>query len=123
MSRLPSSSEIPDDHRRVRGVFNGVTEDGSAFSLEVRNTRRRMNSGEMMRQHIRSMTRGRPMSAPDLYKDVVEITLFVDRRRRVDIEVLPSGAYRSGRHAERSLKTLVETVLEEMSPRSAPKGP
>jgi len=120
MAKRPTS-ELPDDHRRCRGVFDGVTDDGMSFRLEVRQASRRLGSGELVRQQIRSMTRGRPMTSGDLYKDVVEISLFIPNRHRADIEILPSGMYRHGRHVERSLRAVVESMLDETAPRSGPR--
>ncbi len=117
MIRRPLS-EMPRDHSRFRGAFEGVTEDGQTFRLEVRNSKKRMNSGEIVRAHMQAQSRGRPMAS--MYKDTIEITLYVPGHHRRDIEILPSGMYRQGRHVDRTLPGVVECVLDEMRPRSAP---
>lgn len=111
--RFRPISELPRDHRSFRGLFQGETEDGQEFRLEVGQVRRRRNSGELMRAHINSMARGRPPSPADMYKDVVEIVLFLQDGRRRDIEALPSGMYRHGRHVGRTLPEIVARVAEE----------
>jgi len=116
-------AEMPVDHRHFRGRFLGETEDGLEFSLEVSQVRRRRNSHELIRAQMDSRARGRPLSPDSVYKDVVEIALFIKRLRRFDIEITPSGMYRYGRHAERTLPEIVTKVIGEYVPRPEAGGP
>lgn len=122
MAARRPTGQIPTDHRSFRGAFDGVTEDGMTFRLEVRDRNKRLGSAGLVKAHLKSMTRGRPMTTSDMYEKVVEIVLYVPDRHRSDIEVLPSGMYRHGRHADRSLRALVSALLDDMAPRAVP-GP
>lgn len=121
--RRVTLDDLPDDHRRLRGAVEGETENGIRFRVEVFSGRRRVGGGELARAYVRAMTRGRPMLPSDFYSDATEITLYVEGRRRFDIEVAPSGWYRHGSLARRSLRELAGELLARFAPGSAPAAP
>jgi len=115
MTRRPPS-DIPSDHRHVPTRFLGVTEHGLEFELEVREVQRRANSNELVRAHIRSMTRGAPIRHDDLYHRETEIALFVRGRQRIDIRINPNNSYSIGHRTHRTLRDTVSEYLERFSP-------
>jgi len=115
MTRRPPS-EIPTDHRRAPVRFLGVTEHGLEFDLEVREVQRRASSNDMVKAHIRSMTRGTPLRQDDLYSRETEIALFVRGMHRVDVRINPSGAYSIGHRFHRSLRDAVAEYLDRFAP-------
>lgn len=104
--------DIPHSHRQIRGAFEGVTPSGVRFSILCRMGKRRANSGEMMRAHIRQMTRGMPMAATP-YVDQEVLELIFEGHHRRPIEIMPGG-YRAGCRSERSLRDLVGKVAQEL---------
>lgn len=121
--RLRPISEMPRDHRYFRGLFSGETADGHEFRLEVSQVRRRRNGHELVRAHMNSTARGRPMSTGDIYKDVVEIALIIPGQRRFEVEPTASGMYRYGRHLEKTLPEIVERIVGEYGRRPSVAGP
>jgi len=118
--------DIPRSHRQLRGRFAGAAPDGTGFVLELVRGKRRANSGELVREHIRSMTtRGRPLSHP-VYVETEELVLKVQGRRPEKIDIMPGG-YRCGRRSHRYLGGLVEILASDMGlvrhEPSVPGGP
>lgn len=110
-------AEIPQDHRRCPPRFSGVSDDGVAFDLEIGNRRRRVGSGDLAKAHVMALSRGRPLSESDLYREETEIALFVEGRRRVDIRVNRNGTYSVGNRHSRSLREIVEFAVAAHAPR------
>lgn len=112
MRTLPIE-QLPDHHRLLHGAFYGETEDGTKFVVSSSNQPRRMNSSELMRSAIGAQSKGKPMTT--MYVDRQVLSLQVDRRHKKDIEILPNG-YRHGRHVSRSLREVVNSMIEEFKP-------
>lgn len=105
-------SRIPESHRRASGRFSTRLEDGTSVDLEIRNRSRPLRGHEIVDASI-AMRMGRRV---DPRVEELSIELFVGRAGRMDIEVCPSGQYRYGRHIERSLRDLVETLALKVKP-------
>jgi hypothetical protein len=111
---------LPADHREVRGRFLGVTGDGVDFDLEVASGRRRASSGDLVKAHVRSMSRGMPITSRDLYTEVEEVVLRVGRQR-LDVTVNTDRSYRIGRGMpRRSLREAVAEAIATVAPRARP---
>jgi len=116
MTRRPPA-EIPEDHRRAPHLFQGITDGGQEFDLQVGTVRRRAGSSQLVQAHVRAMSRGRPITNDDLYQDETEIVLFIRNRQRVDIRLNPGNTYSVGHRTARSLRAIVTEVLDRFEPK------
>lgn len=103
---------LPDHHRHLPFGRVDIDHADHRIALERSKGKARLSSGEMTKSYINQAGRGAPMS---MYKDIETLTLYVDRRPRMDIEILPGG-YRYGRISDRSLKGFVDQVVQGLSP-------
>lgn len=121
MADVKSLADLPHDVRQLRGIFSGETEAGARFEVHYVPTSRPMRSNELVRAAINSQVRGRPLTSNRI--DENRLFLQVHGRHRVEIEVTTSNAYRYGRRADRSLRTLVTQVMEDMGVELTPPQP
>lgn len=103
---------FPADHRRM-GRFVESLHDGSRVFLEVSERNRHPRGNELVKMQM-DIQMGRPPAS--YYVKEPTISLFFERRQRIDVEILPQG-YRYGRYFERSLRRLCETVADVIVPR------
>ena len=114
--------KLPRNHREMRGLYSGETDEGFPFTLYVHSGTRRATGNEMMKAQITSMTRGRPLSSADLNVPREEIYIVVGNGHRKDIAVNPNGSYSHGNVFGRTFKEVVEGMLRAYGPRpAAPK--
>ena len=100
-------SSFPENHARASGRYAVRLEDGAVVELRIGITTRPLRGNEMARAHIARMT-GRN---PAMRVEETEISLNVRRSGRMDIKIVPSGAYAYGRHINRSLRELVKELV------------
>jgi hypothetical protein len=116
---------LPNSHDRMRGTYSGETDDGLPFEIYVNSGERRASGQQMIKSHIQSMARGRPMSHSDLYVKYDEIYLLIGNQPRKDIRVNPNGSYGYGNLHGRTFKDIVVNMLEAFGPKpkTAPQTP
>ncbi|NTF17046.1 hypothetical protein G6L37_01210 [Agrobacterium rubi] len=105
-------SKFPDTHHRMRGRYSVRLDDGTQVSLEISTTSRSLRGNELVKASM-AMQMGRPVSHR---VDEDAIALFIGRSGRREVEVTNSGQYRCGRLVNRSLRSLVEEVVERVAP-------
>lgn len=108
-------SQFPENHRRASGRYSIRLEDGTSVALEILNSSRPLRGNEMVKASM-EMRMGRLVSHR---VDEISISLFVGRAGRMDIEFTASGGYRYGRYFQRSLRDLIEQLVDKVSPQKA----
>jgi hypothetical protein len=107
-------SRFPETHGRASGRYPTRLDDGTMVSLEVWNRQRPVKGHELVRASM-MLRMGR---SADQTVSVTDISLFVGRAGRMDIEITPSGYYRFGRHMNRSLRELSKELAFKVAPQN-----
>ncbi|WP_327210500.1 hypothetical protein [Rhizobium leguminosarum] len=113
---MASFKKFPVDHRQ-NGRFVETLPDRSRVFLEIWPRNRHPRGSELVKLHM-NMQMGR---ATGYYVEETQVSLFFERRQRVDVEVLPQG-YRYGRYFERTLRGLCEKVADALAPQPKTDG-
>jgi hypothetical protein len=108
--------EIPQTHRGMMGTYRGRSERDVPFQLVIEYVNRRVSGNDLMRKQVQALSRGRPLSQSDMYKDELRIWISVGRSHAKDITLNPNGSYSHGRLIARTLQDMVFKVIDEYSP-------
>lgn len=112
---------LPESHRELRGIYAGVTDDGCPFQIYVNSGQRRAGGNDLMRAHIKSLQRGRPMTDSDLYVQHDDIYILIGRQQRKDIRINPNGTYGHGNIHGRTFKDIVVNMIGVFAPKPKPR--
>jgi hypothetical protein len=111
---------LPRNHRELRGVYQGQSEDGCPFQLHVQHGSRQASGNQLMRAQVTALRRGRPMTPSDMRVEYDEIFLLVGRSGRMDIRLNPNGSYSHGNVFGRDLREIVTNMITTFAPRFRP---